>query len=254
MNSSARRSRYWKRYWAVMDRLGAGARAAKDRYYDRLLALAGPVTWLNAGCGRHTFPEWRSGDAETVKTAGAREFGFDLDRDALKDRSDAVPTCVAAIESLPYRPESFDFVASEMVFEHLHEPQKGVAELVRVTRHGGRLLIHTVNSRHYLALMATLTPFRFHQWIVRRIEGREGIDVYPTRYEGNTEARLDALFAQQGCRKVWGGEVTDLPMCVPYPGLFWLALLWGLLELQLARLPVIGGFLRPNLLIEYVRD
>src|SRR6185436_17209486 len=107
-----------------------------------------------------------------------------------------------------------------MVFEHLEHPDVVVAEIARVTKHGGRIVIHTVNAHHYLALLARATPFRFHQWIVGKIEARRDVDVYPTRYRANTEARLNALFAAHGCKKVFGGSISDLPACAPYPGLF----------------------------------
>jgi SAM-dependent methyltransferase len=43
--------------------------------------------------------------------------------------------------SLPYAGELFDLVVSFSVFEHLHEFEKGLAEVVRVLRPGGQFLL-----------------------------------------------------------------------------------------------------------------
>jgi SAM-dependent methyltransferase len=153
----------------------------------------------------------------------------------------------------PFRDASFDFVSANMVFEHLVQPTSTVRELARVTRPGGRILVHTVNGRHYVAWLARLTPFRFHQWIVERIERRAGTDVCPTQYRGNTVGRLRGLFEERGCRLVSGGLVDGVPLYLPYPGLFTLAIYGGLLERRLARLPGLRQLLRPNLLMEFER-
>lgn len=250
----ARRDLYWKRYWRVVGRLEPGARSSTDLLVDRLAAVPPEGLWLDAGCGRQTFPGWRGEDERAVREAGGRLVGCDVDRAGLHGRRDGALVCAADLERLPFADASFGTVVSNMVFEHVVHPDRVVAELVRVTTPRGRILIHTVNSRHYFALLARLTPFRFHQWVVGRVEGRRAEDVFPTQYRVNTEARLRTLFEARGCRKTWGGLMADLPLCVPAPGLFGLALGWGLLERRLSRLPGLATLLRPNLLVEFERD
>jgi hypothetical protein len=133
------------------------------------------------------------------------------------------------------------------------QPGSTVRELTRVTKLGGRILVHTVNGRHYAAWLARLTPFRFHQWIVARVERRAAKDVYPTQYRANTVSRLRGLFEAHGCHLVGGGLVDGIPLYLPYPGLFHLAIYGGLLERRLARLPGLRQVLRPNLLMEFER-
>jgi hypothetical protein len=101
--------------------------------------------------------------------------------------------------------------------------------------------------------MARLTPYRFHQWIVERVERRAGKDVYPTQYRANTVGCLRRLFEGSGCRFVEGGLIDGIPMYVPYRGLFEVAIRLGVLERRLARLPGLRSFLRPNLLMEFER-
>ena len=163
------------------------------------------------------------------------------------------PRCTSCHAGYGWRDASFDFISANMVFEHLVRPESTVRELARVVRPGGRILVHTVNGRHYVAWLARLTPFRFHQWIVERVERRAGKDVYPTQYRANTVARLRGLFEERGCRLVEGGLVDGIPLYLPYPGLFTLTIYGGLLERRLAQLPALRQVLRPNLLMEFER-
>jgi hypothetical protein len=83
------------------------------------------------------------------------------------------------------------------------------------------------------------------------VEGREAKDVYPTLYRANTVSRLRELFGKDGCILVRGGAIDGVPMNLPYPILFWIAMAAGLLERVLARVPVLGLLLRPNILVEF---
>ncbi len=141
-----------------------------------------------------------------------------------------------------------------MVFEHLDDPQHAVAELVRVTAPGGEVVVHTVNARHYLSWAARITPLRFHQFVVSRLEGRAAKDVYPTRYRANTVKRLRSLFEACGCRHVAGGLLEGIPLYVPYPGAFGAAIRAGMLERRLGDLALLRGLLRPNLLLAFRRE
>jgi SAM-dependent methyltransferase len=237
-----------------MDRFEPDARGPEDQFIDRLLKWAPGERWLDAGCGRRTFPPWRSESENDLVASGAGLFGCDADLQALPDREDAALVCGANLESLPFADQSFALVASNMVFEHLADPGSCIAELVRVTRPGGRILIHTVNARHYVPLLTRITPHRFHVWIVSCIEERAAEGVYPTVYRANTAERLSDLFESRGGSYVWGGPVTALPTCVPYPGLFGLGFGIGLLERRLVRAwPASARVLAPNLLMEFRR-
>lgn len=243
---------YWRRYWRLMDRFEPGARGPEDQFIDRVVKWAPGERWLDAGCGRRTFPLWREQDAHALVARGAQLFGCDADLQALPDRQDAALVCGGNLERLPFADESFGFVASNMVFEHLADPSASAAELVRVTRPGGRILIHTVNARHYVPLLARVTPHKFHQWIVGKVEGRQAEDVYPTVYKANTVERLRDLFEPMGCTHVWGGVVPALPVRIPYPGLLRVGVAVGVLERRLVRAwPRAGRLLAPNLLIEF---
>lgn len=96
------------------------------------------------------------------------------------------------VARLPYASGCFDAVVCEYVLEHLADADRALAELSRVTRPGGALLALTPNLWSYKALVAVLTPPRFHRWAARtlRSEPRDASEVHETRYALNTRAAI----------------------------------------------------------------
>lgn len=92
---------------------------------------------------------------------------------------------VSMAEHIPYPADSFDLVFSDNVLEHLENPHEVFAEVQRVLKPGGILLVKTPNKRHYMPLVARLTPHWFHR-AFNRMRGRESEDTFPTRYRANS--------------------------------------------------------------------
>lgn len=105
-------------------------------------------SFLDAGCGdgyvlqetRAHLPErfvrWYGADISDYKAARAHE--------RLGARA---AIAVANVEQLPYRDANFDVILSTEVLEHLLRVEPGIAELCRICRPGGRVLLSTP-SRH----------------------------------------------------------------------------------------------------------
>jgi len=55
------------------------------------------------------------------------------------------------IQNLPYEDNSFDFVISDQVIEHIEDPKKAITESLRVLKKGG-LAIHTTCFFNYIHL------------------------------------------------------------------------------------------------------
>jgi len=76
--------------------------------------------------------------------------GLDISMKAVRDAKEllkgqsCVDFVVADAENLPFKDSSFDFVFSTDVVEHLHDPSKGVKEMVRVSR--DKIVIATPNK------------------------------------------------------------------------------------------------------------
>jgi SAM-dependent methyltransferase len=103
---------------------------------------------LEIGCGRGVFAAYLAG-------AGARVVAADFSPSAVAHAERRIAplggtAIVADIQQIPFADASFDLVVSQETLEHVPRPEAGLAELVRVTRPGGRLIITGPN---YLSLM-----------------------------------------------------------------------------------------------------
>jgi SAM-dependent methyltransferase len=99
---------------------------------------------------------------------------------------------VAMAEDIPFEDASFDLVLSDNVLEHLNNPGEVFTEINRVLKPNGLFLIKTPNKRHYVPLIARMTPHRFHRFF-NRLRGREAVDTFPTRYKANSPKDLQRL-------------------------------------------------------------
>jgi SAM-dependent methyltransferase len=98
--------------------------------------LGGAVA-LDAGAGSGV-----AGDA--LHAEGATVLAVDREHDmaAFADR----PSVTADVAALPFRDAVFDVVVAAFVVNHLPDPVAGLAELRRVTRSGGAVLVSTFSA------------------------------------------------------------------------------------------------------------
>src|SRR5258708_38743202 len=93
------------------------------------------------------------------KGKAKRIFGVDLD-----PRVEANPYLdearIGSGAAIPYPNGYFDLVFADNVLEHLQDPPSVLREVYRVLKPGGYFLAKTPNKRHYMPLIAQLTPHR----------------------------------------------------------------------------------------------
>lgn len=124
-----------------------------NAYYERpaMIALAGDVRGrriLDAGCGSGPL-------SAALRERGAEMSGFDgspaMIELARRRLGDAVPLEVADLaEPLPYDDDSFDDVVASLVLHYLEDWSGPLAELRRVLKPGGRLIVSVNHPTVYM--------------------------------------------------------------------------------------------------------
>jgi SAM-dependent methyltransferase len=146
-------------------------------------------------------------------------------------------------EQLPYSDSTFDVVVSANVLEHLTEPEKVFAEIARVLKPGGVFLFKTPNRRHYMPLIARMTPHWFHEFY-NKLRGRAEEDTFPTTYLSNTPERIAAVAQATGLQV---GELKLVEGRPEYLRVLALAYLVGILYERLVN--AVDAFKRYRILI-----
>lgn len=153
---------------------------------------------LNVGCGTGGFNVLAAG-------AGARAIGVDDDPEAiaicgLKASRTGGVFVQAHAEALPFADGIFDLVHCFSVIEHVASVEATVVEMVRVTRRGGAVYVHTPSAwslweGHYKLFWVPFLPAPLAR-IYLRVRGR------PTAYLATlrrlTPGRLRRAFARAG--------------------------------------------------------
>jgi SAM-dependent methyltransferase len=170
-----------------------GGRKFHDTLYGELIRtyLAPGQRVLDAGCGRYLkFCRELSGVALMV--------GIDLETTLETDNRSAPFGVRGDLGRLPFPSGHFDMVISRSVVEHLDNPSQVFREFSRVLRPGGKVVIITPNKYDYVSLIALITPYRFHRFIVSRLFQVSENDVFPTRYRANTLSGIRRAFVSAG--------------------------------------------------------
>lgn len=106
-----------------------------------------------------------------ARVGAQRIVGLELDEvNLLASRRRAITVIRHDLNQLlPFAADSFDAVCSDQVIEHLREPDRFAAEVVRVLRPGGEAVIATENLSSWHNILALLFGFQgFAQNVSRR--------------------------------------------------------------------------------------
>jgi len=99
--------------------------------------------------------------------------------------------------SLPFKDDSFDVAFSIYVLENIVAPRALASELRRILRPVRLFLALTPSRFHYVSLIASFTPTRFHRWINNR-RARKDQDTSPIHYRLKSRRQLQTHFRDKG--------------------------------------------------------
>lgn len=172
-DAAQRRSR------AYYDDFSAGYERERGHGYHHMLdtlelTVAAPLAAgrdvLEAGCGTGLI-------LRELARHGRHACGFDLSPGMVEvARRRGLQVVLGSVTDIPFADESFDLVCSFKVLPHVRDIQRALAELMRVTRPGGQLLLEFYNP-HSL------------RYLAKRIAGPQPISA--TRTEADVFTRWD---------------------------------------------------------------
>jgi ubiquinone/menaquinone biosynthesis C-methylase UbiE len=115
---------------------------------DRVFDLHGAKRILDAGCGAGQLTGHLAKYADSDASITACDLSVEmLLRARQRLANPAIQFVLGDITQLPFADASFDCVTCGYALEHLPDPRSGLAELARVLRVGGRLLLLTTEDR-----------------------------------------------------------------------------------------------------------
>jgi SAM-dependent methyltransferase len=150
----------------------------------------------------------------------------------------------ADLARLPFKDETVDIVISMSVVEHLENPPGVFGELARVLKPKGVVVLQTPNKYDYVSLIAHVTPFRFHQWLLSNFLDRRVEDIFPTCFRANTRTELRACLSENGLAPMAITLFNQYPAYLMFwPLLFRLGILYERLTSRYEALSQLRGWL-----------
>lgn len=148
------------------------------RICERYIARRSRILEIGAGASNRT--------SRFLATIG-EVHGLDPDPDV--ETNDALTSAtVLHGNRFPIPDGSFDSCVSDYVVEHVKDGTRHLKDVARVLVPGGVYVFRTVNRFHYVGLIASATPHRFHTLVANRARRLPAgaHDPYPTVYAMNT--------------------------------------------------------------------
>jgi ubiquinone/menaquinone biosynthesis C-methylase UbiE len=135
-------------------------------------ALSPGAHVLDAGCG--------AGYVSAEFSPQLKLIGVDIETEAIdfckKNRQGKF--LVAPLENLPFDKNTFDLILFTNAIEHLENPHPALAELTRVLKPGGKILVTTENCANVFWILLEHTWYRFFGGPCKPYRR----DVHPQRY------------------------------------------------------------------------
>ncbi len=182
---------------------------AKDLIIHSLeeFKVTGKIRVLDTGCGHDSWINFHSNPDITL-------IGTDIVLDDIKNNKDIDCGFICNLEQLSLKDKSVDIISSNMVLEHLSNPDIFFNEVNRVLRKDGYLIFQTPCIYNIVVIFNRLIPDVASKKLGAIITGSTEDDIFPTKYRANSIKRLRYLGKKNNLRE------TDLTMYQPAPWAF----------------------------------
>jgi arsenite methyltransferase len=137
----------------------------RDKVLSKL-NFKGNETVLDLGCGKGLLLIEAAKRIPKGKAIGADlwektlEYKYSpqmvLDNAKIEGVSDRIEVITANAQVLPFTDNSFDIVMTSLMMHHVPDINKALAEMVRVLKPGGTIVIADVNSKRYVPILKSL--------------------------------------------------------------------------------------------------
>ena len=170
-----------------------------------LAQLAGDESVLDVGCGNGRY-------LAELRTRGHRGFvcGADLSDGMLRSARPAAgadPLLVSDAQSLPFASESFDVALMMHMLYHVPDRPKALAEIRRVVRPGGAVLVLTNSSSHFRELDELLIECAAATVGASRVRDRTSLTRFKIEDGG---AELEPIFSDVNLHRFSSELVVDV--------------------------------------------
>ncbi len=168
-----------------------------DDFYEAAVEqrVHSSTRWLDVGCGRNLFPS-NSSLSRALASRCRRLTGVDPD-DTLDQNPFVAERIKGTVRDCPGN-ACYDLVTLRMVAEHVEEPRELIAELARLCKPGGSVIVYTVYKWSLAGTLARWVPFHLHHPIKSVLWQTEPEDTFPVYYRMNTRRALTEHFVSGG--------------------------------------------------------
>ncbi|KER09839.1 MAG: hypothetical protein HY22_08615 [[Candidatus Thermochlorobacteriaceae] bacterium GBChlB] len=137
------------------------------------------TTWVDAGCGNNIMVEG---------FGGKNKYAVGVDVETPEQTT--APFVKADLKKLPFEDNSADLVTLRFVVEHLPSISEDFADIVRVLKKGGEVVVLTTNLRCPFIFTARLIPFAIKNTLIQKLFKVSDDDVFKTYHQLNSPAQF----------------------------------------------------------------
>lgn len=235
---------FYKIYGKLQPIVAPGLKYSQNIYEDVLNEhCTNAIKWLDLGCGHHLLSPWRMEQEKALISKAKLIVGIDYDYLSLTKHKTIKNKLRGDITQLPFPDNTFDLITSNMVFEHLDNPEKQLKEISRVLSKGGKLIFHTPNNFGYTTLLARMIPEIIKDKLVYILQGREEEDVFPAYYRINSPSKIRKIAIASGFNVSKTKMICSSAQFIILPPIVFFELIW--IRFLMSR---VGKSLRTNII------